>query len=58
MPLAVQNYFITELELCAMAIHIARFSHLLKKTDFDAVVDHLALTCIMKSDTELVTNRI
>ena len=30
-----------------LAINIASFAHLLKRVDFDAVVDHLALTHIM-----------
>ena len=41
-----------------MAINITTFSHLLKKVDFDAVVDHLAITHIMKSKMEPATNRI
>ena len=35
-----KSYSITELELCALAINIASFSHLLKRVDFDAIVDH------------------
>ena len=30
----------------------------MRKVDFDAVVDHLAITPIMRSKVELVTNRI
>ena len=41
-----------------MAINIASFSHLLKQVDFDAVVDHLALTHIIKGKTEPATVRI
>ena len=44
MPEAGKNYSITELEMCGLAINIATFSHLLRKVDFDAVVDHLAIT--------------
>ena len=40
MPEAAKNYSITELEMCRLAMNIATFSHLLKKVDFDAVVDH------------------
>ena len=58
MPEAVKNYSITELEMCGLAINIAHFSHILKKVDFDAVVDHLAITHIMKSKMEPATNRI
>ena len=44
--------------MCRLAINIASFAHLLRKVDFDAVVDHLAITQIMRSKVELVTNRI
>ena len=55
---AMKSYSITELELCGLAINIASFSHLLKRVDFDAIVDHLALTDIIKSKMELATTRI
>ena len=58
MPEAAKNYSITELEMCGLAINIATFSHLLRKVDFDAVVDHLAIMHIMKSRMEPATNRI
>ena len=58
MPKAARNYSITELEMCALAINIASFTHLLKRVDFDAVVDHLVITHIMKSKMEPATNRI
>ena len=47
-----------ELELCGLAINIANFLHLLKRVDFDTMVDHLALTHIIKSKVEPVTTRI
>ena len=40
LPEAVKNYSITELELCGLAINIAHFVHLLKRVNFDAIVDH------------------
>ena len=55
---AAHNYSITELEMCGLAINIASFAHLLRKVDFDVVVDHLAITQIMKSKVEPATNRI
>ena len=58
MPEAVRNYSITELEMCGLAISITSFAHLLKRVDFDAIVDHLAITHIMKSKMEPATNRI
>ena len=41
-----------------MAINIASFAHLLKRVNFDALVDHLALTHIIKSKAEPATTRI
>ena len=58
LPEASKSYSITELELCGLTINIASFSHLLKRVDFDAIVDHLALTHIIKSKMEPVTTRI
>ena len=43
-----KSYSITELELSGLAINIPTFSHLLKRVDFYAIVDHLALTHIIK----------
>ena len=58
LPEATGSYSITELELCGLAINIASFSHLLKRVDFDATVDHLALTHIIKSKVEPTTTRM
>ena len=58
MPEAAKNYSITELEKCELAMNTATFSHLLKKVDFDAIVDHLAITHIMRSKAEPATTRI
>ena len=58
MPEAAKSYSISELEMCGLGINISTFSHLLRKADFDAVVDHLAITHIMKSKMEPATNRI
>ena len=58
LPEAAHNYSIKELEMCGLAINIASFVHLLRKVDFDAIVDHLAITQIMRSKVELATNRI
>ena len=58
LPEASQNYSITELEMCGLAINIASFAHLLKRVNFDAIVDHLALVHILKSKTEPATTRI
>ena len=58
LPEAIRSYSITESELCGLAINIARFLYLLERVDFDAIVDHLALTHIIKSKAEPATTRI
>ena len=58
LPEAVRSYLITELELCYLEINIASFSHLLKRVDFNVIVDHLALMHIIKSKAEPPTTRI
>ena len=52
LPEATKNYSFTELKLCRLAINITSFSHLLKRVDFDAIVDHLSPTHIIKSKAE------
>ena len=52
LPEAARSYSIMELELCGLAINIASFSHLLKRVNFNVIVDHLALTHIIKSKSE------
>ena len=44
--------------MCGFAINIVSFAHLLKRVDFDVIVDHLAITHTMKSTMEPATNRI
>ena len=57
-PEAAKNYSITELEMCQLAMNIETFLQFLKNVDFDAVVDHLAITHIMRSKAEPDTTRI
>ena len=45
MPEAARNYPIAHLEICGLAINI------------NSIIDHLALTHILKGKTEPVTNR-
>ena len=58
LPEAAKNYSITELQLCGLAINIASFSHLLKRVDFNEIVNHLSLTHIIKSKVEPATIKI
>ena len=55
---AARNYSITELDMCVLAINITSFTHLLKRIDFNAIVDYLALTHIIKSKAEPSMARI
>ena len=58
LPAAVaQNYSTTDLELCSLAVNIVSFVHHIKKVDLDAIIDHLALTHIIKSKAELAINK-
>ena len=57
LPVTAQNFSITELEMCGLAINTESFMHLLKKVDFDSIIDHLALTIIIKIKGEpAITN--
>ena len=58
LPEVTRNCSITELELCGLAINKPSFSHLSKRVNFDAIVDHLALMHIIKSKAEPATTRI
>ena len=58
LPEAARNYSITELELHGLTINRGSFSHLLKRVDFNATVDHLSLTHIIKSKAEPATIRV
>ena len=58
LPETAKNYSITELGLCGLAINIATFSHLLERVDFDAIIDHLSLTHIIKSKADPATIKI
>ena len=57
-PEAARNYFITELQMCGLAINITSFAHLLKRVNFDAIVDHLVITHITERKTEPATTQI
>ena len=46
---AARNYPITELDMCGLPINTTSFSHLLKRVDFDMIVDYLPLMHIIKS---------
>ena len=39
LPEVAKKYTRTELEMCGLAINITHFAHLLKRVDFDTMVD-------------------
>ena len=40
LPEVAKNYSINKLKMCGLVINIASFAYLLKKVDFDSIVDH------------------
>ena len=44
--------------MCGLAMNITTFLHLLKKVDFNAIVDHLTITHIMRSKAEPTTTQV
>ena len=57
-PRSNEKLLYNRIRIMWLVINIASFSHLLKRVDFGAIVDHLALTHISKSKMELATTRI
>ena len=55
LPEAARNHSITELELCGLAINIVSFLHFHKRVDIDVIINHLALTHIIKRKAEPAT---
>ena len=58
LPGAAARYSISELELMGLAINVHSFKHLLKHTCFMVIIDHSALTYILKSKKEPPTLRL
>ena len=58
LPKAAKYCSTAKIYMCGLTINIASFSHLLKRVDFDAIVDHLILMHIIKSKAELTMTRI
>ena len=58
LPETTRNYSITELEMCNLAINTASFANVLKRVDFHAIVDHLALMHIIKRKAEPAITRL
>ena len=58
LPEACSRYSVTELEMTGLLVNMNLWKNLLKDREFDAAVDHVAVTQIMKAKTEPATTRI
>ena len=55
---ACSRYSVTELEMTGLLVNMNLWKILIKHREFDAAVDHVAVTQIMKAKTEPATTRI
>ena len=58
LPEACTRYSATELEMTGLLVNMNLWKNLLKHREFDAAVDHVAVTQILKAKTEPATIRI
>ena len=58
LPEACSCYSVTELEMTGLLVNMGLWKNILKHREFDAAVDHVAVTQIMKAKTEPASNRI
>ena len=58
LPEACSRYSVTELEMTGLLVNMNLWKNLLKHREFDAAVDHVAVTQIIKAKTEPATTRI
>ena len=58
LPEACSRYSVTKLEMTGLLVNMNLWKSLLKHREFDAAVDHVAVTQIMKAKTEPATTRI
>ena len=58
LPEACSRYSVTELEMTGLLVNVNLWKNLLKHREYDAAVDHVAVTQIMKAKTEPATTRI
>ena len=58
LPEACTRYSATELEMTGLLVNMNLWKNLLKHREFDAAMDHVAVTQILKAKTEPATTRI
>ena len=58
LPDVCLHYSVTELEMTGLLVNMGLWKNILKHREFDAAVDHVAVTQILKAKTEPASNRI
>ena len=58
LPEVCSHYSVTELGMTGLLVNIGLWKNILKHREFDAAVDHIAVTQILKAKTEPASNRI
>ena len=58
LPEPCSCYSVTELEMTGLLVNMGLWKNILKHREFDATVDHIAVTQILKAKTEPASNRI
>ena len=58
LPEACSRYSVTELEMTGLLVNMGLWKNILKHREFDAAVDLVAVTQILKAKTEPASNRI
>ena len=58
LPEVCSCYSVTELEMTGLLVNMGLWKNILKHREFDAAVDHVAVTQILKAKTEPASNRI
>ena len=58
LPEACLRYSVTKLEMTGLLVNMGLWKNILKHREFDAAVDHVAVTQILNPKTEPASNRI
>ena len=58
LPEVCSHYSVTELEMTGVLVNMRQWNNILKHREFDAAVDHVAVTQILKAKKEPASNRI
>ena len=58
LPKACSHCSVTVLEMTGLLVNMGLWKNILKHREFDAAIDHVAVTQILKAKTEPASNRI